>query len=93
MLVLWTELDPQGQRRPGRMRIILTAALHLFCYTGARIGAIIPLDKDTAARNSRRESKIRRTIRPGSNFQSRIDLDDDELKGIRWKVRQLRHGQ
>jgi hypothetical protein len=78
--------DPQGHSRPGRMRIILTGALHLFCYTGALIGAIIPLDKDTTTRNSRQKAKMKWTVRPGSNFQSRPDLDDDELKGIRWKV-------
>jgi hypothetical protein len=66
---------------------MLTAAIHLFCYTGARLGAIIPLDSSVEARNSRIDQKLKRIVRPGSNFLRTTSSDDDELTGIRWRVR------
>ncbi|RMD40828.1 hypothetical protein DV735_g4286, partial [Chaetothyriales sp. CBS 134920] len=64
---------------------MLTTALYIYCYTGARLGAIVPLDSTVEARNSRIKKKEERIVRPGSNFLRTTRADKDELSGIRWR--------
>jgi hypothetical protein len=65
---------------------MLTTGLFVYCYTGARLGAIIPLDSTVEARNSRIKKKEQRIVRPGSNFARTTSSDEDELSGLRWRV-------
>ena len=77
--VLWTEPDPLGQTRSDRLRVMLTAALLLLCYTGARPGTLFPFDKDTISQSARLKREEKRGIVPGPNLA--------DMKGIQWKVR------
>ena len=62
---------------------MLTMALYLYCYMGARLDAIIPLDSTVEVRNSRIKKKIQWIVRPGSNFSRTTSFDKDKLIGIR----------
>lgn len=70
---------------------MLTAGIHLFCYTRARLGAIVPPDESVEVRNARIERKEKRIVRPGSNFVSTTRSNKDELTGIRWRVSLFLH--
>jgi hypothetical protein len=53
----WMRHDPL--HRTNFIRIELTLALHLFCFSGARIGALFPADDDKARGSKGLRYKVR----------------------------------
>ena len=75
-LTLWTRLDPETSLRSGRDRIIMTAMLHLFCYTGARIGAFMPrTGLSTCARDMAGEAQTLAAAKGAVKRESSIATD------------------
>jgi hypothetical protein len=64
-LVLWTE--PDSTPRAPRTRILLMVAMHLFCASGARIGALFPKAKSKTKGLRYRVSKPRPLPYPGTD--------------------------